>query len=236
MSRKQQMEAVRAGVMSRLVALGLALGLVLPAPLLAQQAPGQVVQPPQAVKAQVPVKAEGEAQGGRAPAPGRLKLVVLEGQDAVNSISSGMALSPVVQVLDAVDQPVAGAMVTFEVPATGAGGVFGAGPVAKVKTDSVGQATSKLTPNKVAGAFTIKVTAEYGGQAGEARIRQANDSKALMAMVPEPEKRWYQKKKWLLIMGAAAGAGVAAAIILPGRNDTTGITITPGSIGIGGPK
>lgn len=163
-----------------------------------------------------------------------LRILVLEGQNAVNSIPTRTAVNPVIQVLDIVNQPVEGAAVTFEVSPTGPGGLFGQRPIITTRTDSVGQATAVLTPNDIPGPFVIKIIASFQGQTRETRIRQTNDSKTLEAMIPLPPKPWYKSwKRWALI-GAAAG-GTVAAIVIFSRSDPT-VTISPGTVVLGGPR
>lgn len=188
-----------------------------------QQPPVQPAAPP--ATGQTPVAL---------PSAGSLKILVLQGQNAVNSLTSKTALSPVVQVLDGVEQPVEGATVTFEVSPTGPGGSFGGAPIATVKTDLTGQATALFTPNDTPGSFSIKVTATFAEQSAQLRIRQTNDRNVAMAMMPLPPKPWYKSwKKWALI-GGIAGAGVAATVILVNKDETPTITISPGSVTIGG--
>lgn len=206
-----------------IIALCLVGLLVTPGPLLAQQAPAQ------------PAPSE-PAGPQRGPVQGKLKILVLEGQGAVNSLASKSAISPVVQVLDVMEQPVDGASVTFEVSPTGPGGLFGNAPMATVRTDYTGQATATFTPNNTPGAFSIKVTASLGNQTAEARIRQINDSKAVSAMIPVPPKPWFKNWKWWAVIGAGAGAGIATAVILSNRGDKSTITLSPGPIVIGGPN
>lgn len=219
---------------SSLIALVLCALLVFPMQLGAKQMPGQ---PAATAQATPPAKPAGEQSStNRQLAQGGLRILVLEGQNVHNSLKNRSTVSPVVQVLDAVDQPVQGATVTFEVPPAGPGGTFDGKPIATTKTDSAGQATAALTINSTPGAFAIRVTASFAGQSGEAQIRQANDAKVLEAMVPLPPKPWYKNWKWWAVIGAGAGAGIATVMILSGRNDTTTITIGSGSIGIGGPR
>lgn len=219
---------------SSLIALILSVLLVFPMQLAARQMPGQ---PATLAQTAPPVKAAGEPSStSRQLAPGGLRILVLEGQNAHNSLTNGSAISPVVQVLDAVDQPVQGASVTFEVPPVGPGGTFGGQPIATTKTDSTGQATAALTINSTRGSYVIKVTASFAGQRGEALIRQANDAKVLEAMVPLPPKPWYKNWKWWAVIGAGAGAGIATSILLRNRNNNATITIAPGTVVIGGPR
>lgn len=209
----------------KIIAALLSLLLTTPGIVYGQQAPGQPTAPP----------ATGQPEAIR-PSTGSLKILVLQGQNAINSLTSKTALSPVVQVLDAVEQPVEGATVTFEVSPTGPGGSFWGAPIATVKTDLTGQATAVFTPNDTPGSFSIKVTATLAEQTAQTRIRQTNDRNAAMAMMPLPPKPWYKSwKKWALI-GGVAGAGVAATMILVNKDETSTITISPGSVIIGGSR
>ena len=54
------------------------------------------------------------AQNASAPSPG-LKIVVIEGEDAINVIQQKTAVAPIVEVRDRNDQPVAGATVRFAI-------------------------------------------------------------------------------------------------------------------------
>jgi hypothetical protein len=209
------------------IALLLVALLIAPSQLPAQQKPGE---PAKAVQA-----ADSGVQQPR-PAQGALKILVLQGQNALNSLSSKSAVNPVVQVLDVLEQPVEGATVTFEVSPTGPGGSFANAPIATVKTDVSGQATAVLTPNDTPGSFSIKVTASLAGQTAETRIRQTNDQRVSDAMMPPPPKPWFKDWKWWTVIGAGAGAGIAASVILINRDKTSTITIGSGTIVIGGPR
>jgi len=192
-------------------------------------------QPAQPAQTAKPTDAPAGPAGTRAP-QGSLKILVLEGQNAINSISNKMAISPVVQVLDSMEQPVEGATVVFTLSPAGPGGSFNNAPIATVKTDFTGQASATLLPNGTEGSFSIKVTASIGGQTAETRIRQTNDLKATEPSTALPPKPWYKDWKWWAVIGAGAGAGVAAAVILTDRNSTSTITIAPGTVVVGGPR
>src|SRR5579863_1959384 len=72
-----------------------------------------------------------------AAAPPRIEIV--EGDGAINNIRLHRAKEPVVRVVDSDGQPLPNVAVTFQVPATGAGGVFGDGhPSLSVMTDASG--------------------------------------------------------------------------------------------------
>lgn len=184
-----------------------------------------------------PTQPPGESPGPlRRIAPGGLHILVLEGQGVANSVSTTSAISPVVQVLDSMDQPVQGATVVFEVAPVGPGGTFANEFTATVKSDFNGQATALFKPNKTPGAFTIKVTASYFGQTATIPIRQVNDRRLTEAMVPLPPKPWFKNWKWWAAIGAGAGAGIATATILSNRSGTPTITLSPGPVVIGGPR
>lgn len=213
-----------------LAAIFLSALLLMPSDLCAQQQPGQAAKPSAA-------PAASESSGSRRLAPGALRIGILEGQNVINSLTTRTAVSPVVQVFDYLEQPVEGAEVTFEVPPTGPGGTFpNQQNIITTRTDVRGQATAAFTPNNTPGSFTIKVTASAGGQSAEARLVQTNDNKAMFAGPVPPPKAWYKNWKWWAVIGAGAGAGIAAAVILTGRNDAATITISPGTVVIGGPR
>lgn len=198
--------------------------------LLAQQQPGQVVKPPAA-------PAANEAGGTRRITPGGLRIGILEGQNVINSLATKTAISPVVQVFDSLEHPVEGAEVTFEVPPSGPGGTFSNQQnIITTRTDARGQATAAFTPNSTPGSFAIKVTASAGGQSAEARIVQTNDSKAMLAGPVPPPKAWYKNWKWWAVIGAGAGAGLGLGLYFWDRNQTATITISPGTVVIGGPR
>jgi hypothetical protein len=187
-----------------------------------------------------PVQAPREGQGlGRPLPPGGIRILVLEGQNMRNSIQTRSAISPVVQILDSLDQPVAGATVTFEVSPSGPGGAFGrppnaTAPIATVRSDLVGQATAHFTPNTTPGRFTIKVTATFEGQSAQTGIVQSNDPVVVMAGHPPPKRHWYQNWKWWAVIG---GAAIAGGIVLSQRSGgKPTIVITPTPVDIGAPR
>src|SRR5207237_1415690 len=101
--------------------------------------------------------ANGQARPG-------LKIVVIEGEGAVNNILFGSAREPIVQVRDENDKPVNGAKVTFTLPDRGPGGTFyGTGRNLSVTTNDQGRATGAgFRHNFIEGHFQIQVTAAKG--------------------------------------------------------------------------
>jgi hypothetical protein len=172
---------------------------------------------------------------------GGLRIEIIEGNGAINNVRSRTARQPVVRVSDADGAPVAGAVVTFILPAIGASGTFADGDkVLSMRTDEDGRAVaSGLRPNTVVGQFQIRVNAVHDGRNASAVIVQTNAS---------PAEGGSARSKKLIILGLIAGGvvgGVAAAVGGGGGNGTpspqpsdppTTGTITPGTPGIGPPR
>jgi hypothetical protein len=165
-----------------------------------------------------------------------LHIVVLEGEGAINNIRDHTARAPVVRVLDAEEQPVAGATVNFLAPDFGAGGTF---PESRTNltttTDQDGRAVGRgLRPNNVAGRFQIRVSASSEGRSATAAISQVNVA---------PAARSSSKTKYIiaaLVAGGAAGAVLAAkgggSSSSSSSTGAGGTTITPGSPVFGPPR
>lgn len=109
----------------------------------------------------------------RAGAQGALRIIVLEGEDAVNLIDKKTAVKPTVEVRDRNDLPIAGVMVRFAI--RGRGAAFNNGiRQLTVTTDSLGRASvGQLTPIGK-GTVEIQVNASYQGQTAVATIHQTN--------------------------------------------------------------
>lgn len=108
----------------------------------------------------------------QAPSPSTLRIVVIEGEDAVNIIQQKTAVAPVVEVRDQNNLPIPGVAVTFSI--TGQGATFSGASTLTVVTNAAGQATAAgLTPT-AAGALQIQATAALQGQTAVATIVQSN--------------------------------------------------------------
>ncbi len=140
------------------------------------------------------------------PATG-LRVRVMEGDHAINSIRLHRGHDPVVQVFTASGEPLQGATVNFLLPARGASGIFeGQGLSLTTQTDQRGMASGRgLRPNSVAGPFQIRVTASWRGQAGTALLTETN---------VEPVKTSHAGKRIAIIalIGGAAAGGLLAAM------------------------
>ncbi len=115
------------------------------------------------------------AWAGQAEAP-KLKIVILEGEGAINNIRQRTAREPIVEVQDENNRPVAGAVVLFALPDRGASGVFANGQTSMtVITDSQGRAVATgLRPNGVEGKLEIRVSASHEGRTANTTITQTN--------------------------------------------------------------
>jgi hypothetical protein len=72
-----------------------------------------------------------------------LKIVVIDGEDAVNIVQTKTAVQPVVEVRDRNNLPVSGAAVTFLLPGGGKAAAFANNArTGTMATDSAGRATT----------------------------------------------------------------------------------------------
>lgn len=176
---------------------------------------------------------------GSPPAQPGLRIVVLEGEGAINNIREQRAKEPVVRVTDAEFRPVAGASVTFLTTELGASATFPSGHTFTTTCDLKGEATGRgLRPNNVAGPFEIRVTATRGGQTATAVIHQTNAA-------PVAVRKGSSKKGLVaLIIGGGAAAGVTLAVTsrkytaapsTPAQPASSATTITAGTGSFGKP-
>jgi hypothetical protein len=170
-----------------------------------------------------------------APPPKALQIVILDGEGALNNIKMRTAHEPIVQVQDENHKPVAGAAVIFLLPNSGAGGTFNGALSFSTITDADGKAVAQgLTPNKITGKYQIQVRAKYNDLTTETTIAQEN----VMGESAGPSHAVgsHSFMKWLLIGGAAAGAGIAIGIVASqSGGGSHGTTITPGNPTVGAP-
>ena len=173
------------------------------------------------------------AQQPAATVPGEnaATIQIVEGDGAINSIRLHRGHEPVVRVVTPGGEPVAGASVTFLLPASGASASFAdSGLSITVVTDDGGIATGRgLRPNGVAGPFRIRVTTSWHGLPAVASLSQTNAEPVVHAS--------HTKAIVILVVVAGAAAGGAAAALghsTPASQSAanTGGTIA-GSTGIG---
>src|SRR5687768_9863913 len=95
---------------------------------------------------------------------GGLKIVVIEGEDAVNIIQQKSAVAPVVEVRDRNDLPVAGVPVTFALGSGNTAAFAGGAQTLTVTTNAAGRAAVTGFSPLSSGAVQINVTATVQGQ------------------------------------------------------------------------
>jgi hypothetical protein len=178
----------------------------------------------------------------QAPLPGRLNLVVVEGEGAINNIKLRTTRQTIVQVEDENRKPVAGAMVVFLLPSDGAGGTFvGGARTVALTTDSAGRAVMPpFEPNNVTGKFQIRVNASHQGRTASTTITQSNVAAAAGAAGAGAGAGLSAKVIGIIVGVAAAGAVGAAVGLRGGGNGNGGNgggpggTIPTGAISAGG--
>lgn len=178
------------------------------------------------------------AQTSLAPATARsLKIYILEGSGAVNSIGSGSATAPVIEVRDERNLPAPGVEVLFQLPPSGPGGFFAGRRLTwTALTDANGQAAApSLIPNQRAGHFGIHVTANAGGSSARAMIAQTNSRGRTPAVARHGGGHglW-----WKVLAGAAVCGAVAGGVVWATRGEEgkAAVVLQAGSVTFGGPR
>lgn len=146
-------------------------------------------------------RAAGPAPAGAAQG---LRIVVVEGEDAVNIIQQRTAVAPIVEVRDRNDQPVAGAVVSFAI--RGGRATFNGARALTVTTNAAGRAVAAgLTPTG-AGPLQISASAAFQGQTAAVTIAQTNVATAAQAAAASAAGTGGAGTS-----GAAGGVGAGAA-------------------------
>jgi len=163
--------------------------------------------------------------------PGRIDLVVAEGEGVVNNLRQRVAHDPVVRVEDDEHKAVSGAAVVFTLPISGASGEFGNGSKnLTVMTDKDGLAAAHgLKTNEVPGKLQIYVTASYRGLRARTLISQFN-----VAPTGAAKAHGGSSKVWIIlaVVGAAAAGGVIAATHKGSSTTSSPTVVAPAPIGI----
>lgn len=169
-----------------------------------------------------------------------LSITIVEGEGAINNVRQRVNREPIVQVEDNNRKPVAGAVVVFLLPDSGASGTFTDGSrMLMTVTDNQGRASARgIRPNAQSGPMLIRVTASFQGLTASSVITQTNAAAAAAASGAGLSTA----AKWAIILGIAGGAaagGIFAAThggsSAPGSPVTPPIVITPGTPSVGGP-
>lgn len=177
-----------------------------------------------------------DAAARAAQAAAGLRIIVIEGEDAVNVIQQKTAVAPVVEVRDRNDQPVTGAVVNFAI--RGGRATFGGARTLTVATNAAGRAAAAgLTPT-ASGTLQISASAAFQGQTAAVAIAQTNVMTAAEAAAASAGGAGGGG-------GAAAGAGGAAGgggglsattLAIVGGAAAGGALVAKEAIGGGGTK
>jgi hypothetical protein len=161
--------------------------------------------------------------------PTPLTIVILEGNNAVNSIPLVSSTAAVVEVRDSNDYPIEDASVTFTLPDRGPGGVFAQGAKTfSTKSDARGQASAPVIIPTGAGKFKIVVTAIAGDRKGQTVVSQTN-SEGSYTGPAMPSRPWYKKKLFWFLAGGVVVAVVVVVVLLHSSSSGSTIVVTPGA-------
>jgi PEGA domain len=130
-----------------------------------------------------------------------LRIVVLEGEGAVNIIQQKTAVAPVVEVRDRNDQPVAGAVVRFAIRSGRA--TFSGARTISVTTDAGGRAVAAGFAPTGTGGLQIGATAAFQGQTAAVTIAQTTVTTAAQAAAASSAAG----------AGAGGGSGLSATTL-----------------------
>ncbi|MGA7409940.1 MAG: hypothetical protein WBW33_05605 [Bryobacteraceae bacterium] len=179
----------------------------------------------------VPAFASQDAAGAVAQADhSDLKIIVIEGEDAVNIVKKKTAVQPVVEVRDKNDLPIAGIAVTFSTPSYSPSATFiNGGHSFTVVTNSAGRATVTGMKPVGTGSFKISVSAAGAGVAGAAVIAQTNTMTAAGVAAGASTGLIVG-----IVAGVAAAVGIGLGVGLSQGGKPTG-TVGAGTATIGPP-
>jgi hypothetical protein len=181
-----------------------------------------------------------------AQAPSSLRIVIVEGDGAINNVRQRVNREPVVQVEDENRKPIAGAVVVFFLPDQGPSGSFVNGSkTLTVTTDNQGQAAARgIKFNNQTGQLQIRVTASFQGLTASAIITQTNVAGG-GGGGGAAGGGLSTTAKVLIVVAILGGAGAAGAVVATrsggsGGSGTpsgpTGIVLTPGTPTVGGSR
>ena len=167
--------------------------------------------------------------GGAVLAQPTLRIMIVEGDGAINNVRMHTTHDPVVEIRDEQDGLVTGASVTFQTPSAGPSADFVDGMRTFItQTDAEGRAAVHgLRPNSITGPYEIRVTASFKTQTASAVITQTNAA---------PAEAKSSKKIWLIGLAVGAVAGGAFAATHGGGSSSSTATSTTGSIVPGTPS
>lgn len=167
-----------------------------------------------------------------------LKVSIVEGKGAVNSITHKAGGPIVVEVRDEKDHIVPAARVQFSTPSTGPTGQVEGRHTFLAWTDTEGRAhVDGLVPNSLAGAFEVTVEASFAGRTGTATFNQSNSAvETEVTRTYSYAKPNHKLRNTIIIAGVvgAAALAIGLSLALSGSSKAAVVAPTPTTISIGG--
>lgn len=111
----------------------------------------------------------------------QLRIVIIEGEGAVNIIQQKTAVAPVVEVRDQNNLPIGGATVTFTIEGGKTAAFAGGSQTLTVTTNAAGRAVAAAVNPLSSGTVQIQASAAFQGQTAAATITQTNVMTAAQA-------------------------------------------------------
>ena len=172
-----------------------------------------------------------------------LRISIVEGQGAVNSIRDKIGGPIVVEVRDETGRIVPAARVQFSTPSSGPSGEVEGSHTFVAWTDTEGRArVNDLAPNAQPGSFPVTVEALFSGRKGTATFNESNSPVARIARTYSLNKPNHKLRNTLIIAGVVGAAALAIGLSLALSGGTkaavapTPTTVSIGGIAVGGPQ
>jgi hypothetical protein len=162
-----------------------------------------------------------------------LRIVVVEGEDAVNVIQQKTAVAPVIEVRDRNNLPIAGVSVTFTISGNTASFAGGAQTLTMV-TNTAGRAAVAALNPVASGAVQINVAAAFQGQTAIATIAQTNVLTAAQAATAAGASASGAGASGGTAGGSTGGTTTAAGGAAGGGGGISGTTIALVSAAVAG--
>jgi len=161
--------------------------------------------------------------GAAQPATGPLRIVVIEGEGAVNIIQQKTAVAPIIEVRDQNNLPVGGVTVTFTIQGGKTAVFAGGSQTLTVTTNAAGRAVAAAVNPLSSGTVQIQAAAAFQGQTAAATITQTNVMTAAQAGASAASTGGAAGGGGLgggAIAGIAGGVAAAgAAVVLTQKSD-----------------
>jgi len=173
-----------------------------------------------------PQQPAGRPEGANSGVKAKLGITVIDGADGINILKGKTTVRPLVEVRDAWNLPIAGALVTFELPNGRPSATFVNGnKVTSVMTDANGRAMADQMRPVGKGEFQIAIRAFYRGVSESHTIEQTNFKTAGEAQksvkLPAYGNALSGGGKALIAVGVAGAAAAGVALALAHKSSSS---------------